>query len=306
MPTSLFTALITPFKEHGLDLDGFSENLQDQISAKIKGLLVLGSTGETPALSMDEKEALLKCLFNAVSPDQEVMVGTSSNNTNQAIENTLMAQHYNASSALIITPYYNKPTQRGIYKHFLKISENTSIPIILYNHPGRTGQNIEIETLKSLMKIPNIIGIKDASGDLGYIQQLAFSVASERNDFLIYSGDDFNALAYIALGACGLISVASNLIPRTIYNWLSIMLEHNFIDAQKYHKILFPFLQALNLETNPSPIKAAMNYCGKSAGELRLPLVEMDKENKLTLQNIINNTALIHGETQPQYHKAPV
>lgn len=306
MLPALYTALITPLEDNQLNLDGFSKNIQDQLNAGIKGLLVMGTTGETPTLSSAEKEALIKCLFENISTDVEVMVGTGSNNTTQAIENTLMAEHYKASSALIITPYYNKPTQRGIYEHFLKITENSSTPIILYNHPGRSGQNIEIETLKELMKIPNIIGIKDASGDLNYIQQIAYLVKSNRKDFLIYSGDDFNALAYIALGARGLISVASNLIPRTIYNWLSIMLEPNILASQKYHQLLFPLLQALNLETNPSPIKAAMNYCGKSAGGVRLPLVEMDENNKLILQNVINNTALIHGETQSQYHKTSV
>ncbi len=306
MLSNLYTALISPLKNNQLDLDGFSKNIQDQINAGIKGLLVLGTTGETPTLSSIEREALIKCLFENISTDVEVMIGTGSNNTAQAIENTLLAQHYKASSALIITPYYNKPTQRGIYEHFLKIAENSSIPIILYNHPGRSGQNIEVETLRGLMKIPNIIGIKDASGDLNYIQQLAYLVKTSREDFLIYSGDDFNALAYIALGAHGLISVASNLIPRTIYNWLSIMLEQNALASQKYHELLFPLLQALNLETNPSPIKAAMNYCGKSAGGVRLPLVEMDENNKLILQNVINNAALIHGEAQSQYHKTSV
>lgn len=299
---ALFTALITPFLNDQLDLDGFKKNLIEQRKQGVQGLLVLGTTSESPTLSPSEKEMLLKSAAEALDEESHLMVGVGTNSTKSTIENTHQAEHYGASSALIITPYYNKPSQEGLYHHFKTIASNSSLPIILYNHPGRSGQNIALDTLIELSKIPQIIGIKDASSDLSYIQKMLYFVPKVRPDFQIFCGDDFNALPYFSLGATGLISVASNLIPQTMKLWLEMLLSKDFPAALNQFKQLYALFNALNLEINPTGIKAALDLCGKPAGEPRLPLAPYSLENKEILKETLIQTECIHGEIKsPSY-----
>lgn len=302
----LYTALITPFIDEEVNYDGFSRNIQDQINADIKGLLIFGTTGESPTLSLDEKSNLLHTLNTHRQPDISLMVGIGTNCTKQTIHLAKHAESLKADCLLAITPYYNKPSQEGIYHHFKYIAENTTLPIVLYNHPGRSGQNIGMETLIKLMTIPNIVGLKDASGSLEYIQKLLYAQKQVRSDFLIYSGDDLNALPFMSLGAHGLISVASNLIPQTILKWVQLMLNHDYNNALKMHSKLYKFFEALCIETNPAPIKAAMNLCGKAAGSLRLPLVDLQEKNQEYLKQIINQTPSVYGEAQPKYSQTAI
>ncbi len=298
---ALTTALITPFKKGSLDTTGLVQNIEKQLLAGVKGLLFLGTTAETPTLSFEEQSQILEVGLQAASQTHN-MVGTGLNCTKMTIEKTLFAQSKGASSALVITPYYNNPTQQGIFKHFEKIAQNTSIPLVLYNHPGRSGQNISIQTLKKLAIIPNIVGIKDASGSLSYIQNLLFELPRLRSDFQVLSGDDFNLLSYMSLGAHGLVSVASNLIPSRIREWVDTLLEGDYAKGLNIHQNLFELLVALSIESNPIPIKTAMQLCQQPAGKLRAPLFEMEPHHLQHLQKILNNMELLRGQAQPQHH----
>lgn len=306
MTKSLYTALITPFLNEKVDYDGFCQNIQDQVKSKIKGLLLFGTTGESPTLSLGERGKLLEITKSQILPDISLMVGVGTHCTRHSIELIKHAETYKADCLMAITPYYNKPSQQGIYEHFKCLAENTSLPIVLYNHPGRSGQNISMETLSKLMQIPNIIGCKDSSGSLEYIQKLIYTRGQIRSDFLIYSGDDLNAFSFIALGANGLVSVASNLIPRTILQWIELMLDRDYAKTLNIHFQLYKFFEALCIEINPAPIKAAMNLCGKAAGSLRLPLVGMQNENKEYLKQIINQTPLVYGEAKSKHSQAAI
>lgn len=299
---ALFTALITPFIDDQVDYQGFEHNLKCQIQSGVEGLLVLGTTAESPTLSVDEKEKLIKKSSQLLGKKAHLMVGIGTNCTKSSIENAHIAEHYGASSALVISPYYNKPSQTGLLNHFKEIANNTSIPIVLYNHPGRSGQNISIETLQELVKIPQIIGIKDASSDLGYLQKMLYFIPKSRSDFKVFCGDDLNAIPYFSLGAQGLISVASNLIPSTMKSWISSLLLHDATRSMEQFKKLYALFSALNLEINPTGIKAALDLCEKPAGAPRLPLVAYSAENREILKQTLIQTEYIHGEIKsPSY-----
>lgn len=304
MIPSLYTALITPFNDRGIDYDGFLSNIQDQIKGQVKGIVLFGTTGEAPTINSEESIELLKLMKKCT--DINWMVGTGSNDTHKVLKNILQAADYGASSTLIVTPYYNRPTQSGIYQHFRYIAEQSPLPIMLYNHPVRTGQHILPDTLKKLMQFSNIIGIKDSYGDLNYIQQVLHLVKTERPDFKVYSGDDVNTLPYYSMGASGLISVAANLIPQTMQRFISNLDKKDFVNALDSHQKLFSLFQGLALESNPTPVKTAMTMCGKPAGLMRLPLCEMERINKQKLYQILNQTTIIHGEIKPQPCEATV
>lgn len=280
----LITALITPFKGGKLDLDGLEANIEFQIQSGVQGVLVLGTTGESPTLSLSERIAVIKKTVEVSSGRVFVMVGTGTNSTDSSIKFTCDAKELGADMALVVTPYYNRPTQEGIYQHFKEISEKSKFPICVYNIPKRAGQDIEVQTLKKMSKLPYIIGVKESSGDISKTIEVIKEIPEK---FLVWSGDDALVIPTIALGGYGLISVTSNLIPEKIAQIVKMASDGEFEKSRALFYQYLPLINALFLETNPIPLKAAMNFCGMPAGDLRLPLLPMQEENKKILQNLL-------------------
>ncbi len=291
--TGVHTALVTPFDEKGLLNESFlKQQIRFQLENDIDGLVVLGTTGETPTLKKEEKESIIKI---AVDENRKALkpailtVGTGSYSTEETIKNTAQAKNLGADCALIVTPYYNKPTQKGLYQHFKAVADACDIPIIVYNIAGRTGQNLSTETLKNLSEIKNIIGVKEASGSLTQMMDVYQSIVMQREDFCLLSGDDALTLASMAIGAHGVISVVSNLIPGLIKKMTNLLTIGNFEAARKLHYELLPLFKAAFIETNPIPIKFAMNHLGMNVGSCRLPLTELEPENEIILKGVLAN-----------------
>jgi len=287
----LFTAIITPFdKEGGLDEEGLRSNIDFQIEQGVDGIVPVGTTGESATLSEEEHKKVVEISIDQVNGRILVLAGTGSNNTSEAIDYTRHAKDAGADAALMITPYYNKPTQEGIYQHYKKVAEEVDIPIILYTVPSRTMVNIEPETTKRLSEISNIIGIKDASGNLN---QVSREIMLCGDDFAVLSGDDSLNLPLISLGGKGAISVASNIVPREMGDLVRSALNGNLERARELHYKLYPLCKILFIETNPAPVKAAMNMIGLSAGDPRLPLVSVRKESEEKIRSVLKDLDLI-------------
>lgn len=266
----IITALITPIKNGKIDLEGFRENLLFQIEGGVDSLLVLGTTGEGATLSDEERIEIIEAAVAIKKIPLMVNVGDIS--TQKTIQKALEAEKLGADSLLVIAPYYCRPTQEGLTCHFEAVAERTTLPIILYNHPKRTGVEIKLETLRRLSKKKNIIGIKDASGSISY----AASIRHALPDFQLFAGDDILSLPYQAIGATGLISVLSNLLPHAMTQ----------MDEELYRK-MFPLMEGSSIETNPVPIKTMMNLSGLPAGEVRLPLVPLSSQNKERIKKLL-------------------
>ncbi len=283
-----YTALITPFDIDGnVDYKQLKENICFQINNGIDGILALGTTAETPTLTYEEKEEILKICKETINGRVSFMIGTGTNSTATTIENTKNAESIGADIALIVTPYYNKPTQEGIYRHFESIAKSTSIPILVYNIKGRTGRNIETKTLERISKLEGVIGVKEASGDLNQIQEVISVIHSNNNNFNIMSGDDSLTVPLLSLGGNGVISVISNLYPKEVSSMVRNYLNDNIAEALKIHNKLLPIMKGAFIETNPSPIKEAMKVRSMDSGIVRLPLVEMNANNKELIKDIV-------------------
>ncbi len=283
-----YTAIITPFKTDGtLDEEGLRKNIRYQIESGIDGIVVLGTTGEASTLSWAEKENIIKIAREETLNKVHLMVGTGSNSTQTTIEQTQLAKQLGADSVLIVTPYYNKPTQEGIFRHFQAIAQNVNIPIMMYNIAGRCVINIETATLKRIAELPNVVGVKEASGNISQIQEVILNVARKRSGFSVMSGDDALTLSTMAHGGQGVISVASNLIPGEIKGLVKAALHGDFVHAQKHHEELLPLFKALFIETNPIPVKTAMRLWDMPAGGYRLPLCELLPENEQKLKEVL-------------------
>jgi len=287
-----YTALITPFKNGEVDYEGLKKLINYIINGGVDGILLDGTTAETPTLASYEKERIIERGIETVNKRVPVMVGTGSYSTKVTIENTKMAKEKGADLVLIVTPYYNKPTQEGIYHHFKAVVEEVDIQVVVYNIPGRTGRNIEVDTMARLSELPNIIGVKEASGNIDQIMRTYADISAKKN-FSIMSGDDNLTFPIMALGGVGVISVASNLIPDRVCKMVNAMLENKLKEARKIHYELLPFFKGIFIETNPAPIKEAMNMCNLPAGEVRLPLVPLKPENKEKLKNILISTGIL-------------
>ena len=293
----LFTAVVTPFLQSGeLDCEGLKTNLRFQIKNKVDGIVVLGSTGEDPTLTPQERETVIKIAVEEVKNKAQLFVGTGSNSTNDAIARTRKAKEMGADGALIVTPYYNKPTQEGLYLHFAAIADAVNFPICVYNIQGRTGQNLQTETLERLMTIPNIIGVKEGSCNMLQIIEVIAAAKKQRPDFKIMSSDDALTLPLMGCGGDGIISVASNLFPAAMKKLVDSALQGDFQSAQHWHYKLLPFFNACFIETNPIPIKAAMNYFEMPAGPNRLPLCNLSDSNFFKLHTILKGY-----EAQPSF-----
>ena len=285
--TGAITALITPFKEEEVDEEGFRENIQFQIDQGIDGVLALGSTGENATLTFEEQEKIIVSVIHQVKGRIPVIINTGDNGTLRTIIKTKIAKKHGADAALIVTPYYNKPTQEGIFRHFEAITSEVQLPIIVYNHPGRSGVNIELDTLLRISKLPNIIGVKESSSNIDQIGDV-IQAFSENTNFSILSGDDTLTFPLIALGGHGVISVAANVFPAQIKQMVHSALNGEYGNARSCHYKLLSFFKACFIETNPVPIKTMMNLLGMAAGEPRLPLCELKKENFQKIQNEIS------------------
>lgn len=288
LPDGTYTALITPFSGDAVDIPGLEKNIEFQIASGITGLLPLGTTGETPTLSAVEREQILTTTLKVNAGRVPVMVGTGHYSTAETCKQTQIAEELGADAALIVTPYYNKPTQNGILRHFEAVAKSTDIPIVVYNIQGRTGVNIETSTLRALSEIPQIVGVKEASGNISQIGDVLAGIQHQRPDFKVFSGDDALTLPVMALGANGVISVASNLYPASICKMVSEALSGNFEEARRRHFSLLPLFKALFLESNPVPVKYAMNIKGMAAGECRLPLTELQPTTREVLEGILS------------------
>jgi len=266
------TALITPFRDGAVDVPALRELIEWQIQSGIDGLVPCGSTGESATLTHAEHDAVVKLTIEQARRRVPVIAGTGSNSTAEAIRLTVAAAEMGADGALLLSPYYNKPTQDGIYRHYKTVAASVQIPILLYNIPGRTASNITPETVARLAEIKNIVGIKEASGSM---DQASDILKLAGDNITILSGDDSLTVPLIALGAQGVISTCSNAVPREMHDLATAALAGDFAKSREIHFRLLPLMRALFVETNPIPIKQALAYMGKCANELRMPLVPM-------------------------------
>ena len=280
----VFPAIITPFlKDESLDEEGLKRNIEYLNKTGIAGIVPCGTTGESATLTFEEHKRVVGIAVEASKVP--VIAGTGSNNTSEALELTRHAAKAGADAALLITPYYNKPNDRGMYEHFKKIAENCDIPIVLYNVPKRTGIDLKPELVAKLSRIKNIVAIKEASGSLS--QQSQIIEQTRGSDFVLLSGDDDLTLPTIALGGQGVVSVVANVAPRKTVTMVDAALKGDMEKARELHYELAPLVRAMFLETNPIPVKTAHKYLGLANGPLRLPLGEMAPEKEEKLKEIL-------------------
>ncbi len=285
-------AIVTPFYEGKVDEKSFKELLDFQIENGTDAIVPCGTTGESATLSYDEHERVIALAVEHVAGRVPVIAGTGSNSTKEAIKLTKFAKKIGADGCLMITPYYNKPTQNGLYEHYKKVAEEVDIPIILYNVPSRTGINMEPETVARLSEIKNIVGIKEASGSLRQISEIINLVDK---DFSVISGDDFITYPLLALGGKGVISVTANICPNLLARMCDAFFEGKIDEARDLHYKLWPLHKAMFLETNPIPVKAALELMGKISGEVRLPLTKLSEKNREKLKEVLSKFDLIRS-----------
>ena len=288
MFSGAFTALVTPFKNGEVDVEALESLVEFQIEGGIDGLVPCGTTGESPTLSEEEDRLVIETVVRVTAGRVPVVAGTGSNNTASAIKYTKMAEEVGADGSLQVAPYYNKPTQEGLFRHYAAIAENTSLPLVLYNIPGRTNVTIAPETIAQLAEIPNIVGVKESTLSMNMVSDIKRLCGEE---FDILSGDDPMTLPLLALGGTGVVSVASNIAPGAVSDMVAAMNSGNLARGRELHYGLLPLIRALSVETNPIPIKAAASLLGLCSDELRLPLVPMSGENLRNLQTVMEGSA---------------
>ncbi|MCG8450091.1 MAG: 4-hydroxy-tetrahydrodipicolinate synthase [Pirellulales bacterium] len=275
----LAVAMVTPFKDDQIDYDLFGEQIEFQIAAGTNTLCPVGTTGECPTLSHEEHERVIAFVCETVAGRVKVMPGTGSNSTSEALRLTKFAEKVGADAALQVAPYYNKPTQQGFYEHFKALAEQTGLPQCIYNIPGRTGKNIEPETIARLAELENIDLVKEATGSLDQ----ASSILTTTN-LTVLSGDDSLTLPLMSVGAHGVISVVGNLVPEDMLALIQAVHTGNLEEAQRWHHKLFPLCrEMLGLATNPIPVKSAMKILGRDTGELRLPMTPLSETEEVSL-----------------------
>lgn len=287
--TGTYTALVTPFRDGLVDEAALKQHVDSQTLNGISGLVPCGTTGESATLNYDEHIRVIELTIEAAASRVPVIAGTGSNSTAETIMLTRQAEKLGASAALLITPYYNKPTQQGLYEHYKKISEDTAIPLILYNVPGRTGVNMLPETVARLSELKNIVGIKEATGDL---KQVSDVMEFSKKSFIVLSGDDFTTLPMLAIGGHGVISVTSNVVPKEMSAMVRAYRSGAHEEALKLHFALAPLHRAMFLETNPIPVKTALAMMGQMKEEFRLPLVKMSEANRERLALVLTSYGL--------------
>ncbi len=284
-------AIITPFVENGtIDYDRFGELIDYQIDNDTDAIIVCGTTGESSTMNDFEHINAINYAVERVNGRVPVIAGTGSNDTSYAINLSKKAELLGVDAVLLVTPYYNKTTQRGLVEHFSKIAAAINIPIILYNIPGRTGMNIDVSTMEKLSSVENIVAIKEASGNISYVAKL---MSACRDRFDVYSGNDDMILPIMSLGGKGVISVLSHIIPKETHRMVQLCLENNFKEATDIQLNYLDLINALFCEVNPIPVKAALNIMGWNVGRCRLPLSELSDENYLKMKSILWSHGLI-------------
>ena len=283
------TALVTPFKDGAIDEKAFRDLIEFQIESGSDGLVPCGTTGESATLTHEEHSRVIELTIEAASGRVPVIAGTGSNSTAETIQLTKHAEASGASAALLITPYYNKPSQQGLYEHYKKISEEVSIPLLLYNVPGRTSVNMAPETIARLSELNNIVGIKEATGDLKQVSEV---IEYSTEGFAVISGDDFTTVPMLAIGAVGVISVTANIVPAEMSEMVNGYLEGRTKEALALHYRLATLHRSMFIETNPVPVKTALAMMGRIEEEFRLPLVRMSEANRAALLGALTTYGL--------------
>lgn len=286
----LYTALITPFKNGALDEKSFQSHVEWQIAEGVHGLVPCGTTGESPTLSYDEHIRVIALCVEVAKGRVKVLAGTGANSTDEAVMLTLRAREAGADGALIVSPYYNKPPAEGIFQHYKTISEKADLPIVVYNIPGRSVIDIKDDTMERLAKLPGIVGVKDATGDLARVSTLRARVS---NNFCLLSGEDMTAVAFNAQGGVGCISVTANIAPKLCAKLQEATLKGDYAQALELHDKIVPLHQAMFCETNPIPVKFAASLMGKCAPEYRLPLVPPSESAQTRIREVMQQAGLI-------------
>jgi 4-hydroxy-tetrahydrodipicolinate synthase len=277
--------MVTPFDEKGeVDYEQAKKLALALINSGSDGVVVVGTTGESPTLVRQEELRLFREIKAVIGDKGSVIAGTGSNSTAEAIEATKQAEKTGVDACLLVVPYYNNPTQEGLYQHFKTIAGNTNLPCIVYNVPSRTIRNLDKETLVRLSRIENIIGVKEASGNL---EQVAYAISNARKGFLVWSGNDSDTLPVLSLGGYGIISVASHLVGKQIKEMINYFMEGDTIKAAELHRYLMPLFKDLFVIANPMPVKYALNQVGFRAGKPRLPLIEPDEKTAALIMETV-------------------
>ena len=289
-----YVALVTPFKNQDVDEAAVRDLCEFVIAQGIDGIVPAGCTGEAATLTHDEQKKLIKLVVETVNKRVPVIAGTGSNNTKESLELTKYAKDAGADAAMLITPYYNKPTPQGQIRHYETVAKAVDIPIILYNVPGRTGICMTPQTIAELAKIDNIVAIKEASGSLDQVSQIRSLC-----DITVLSGDDSLTLPMMAIGATGVISVVGNIVPKKVSQLVKAFANGQLAEAQKIHYELVPLCKAMFMETNPLPVKTSLNMMGKIEAEFRLPLCEMRPENLPKLEKALKESGVLSTSHVP-------
>lgn len=288
---SVVTAMVTPFRDdHAVDLDRAQELASWLVEHGSDAVVVAGSTGESPTLTHREKAELFRAVAEAIQGRGKVICGTGTYSTSETLELTQAAEDAGADGLLVVTPYYNKPPQRGLVAHFERVADATELPMILYNIPGRTATRIEHDTLLALATRPNIVAVKDSTGDFQAVSRL---IAEAPEGFEIYSGDDWATFGYLCLGAVGVISVASHLVGPQIRQMIDLIETGDVAAARKRHEELSPLFNALFVTSNPIPLKAALEMVGRGCGEPRLPLVPASTDERARVRGALEDAGLL-------------
>ncbi|MEH7251141.1 4-hydroxy-tetrahydrodipicolinate synthase [Neobacillus niacini] len=284
----VLTAMVTPFDQHvEVDYNATRTLVNYLIENGTDGLVVAGTTGESPTLSSEEKVSLFKFVVEVVAGRVPVIAGTGSNNTRASIRLTKQAEEAGVDGIMLVTPYYNKPSQEGMYQHFKAIAEATSLPVMLYNIPGRSAVNMSVETTVRLSEISNIVALKEASGDLDAAAEI---ISHTPADFTLYSGDDGLTLPILSIGGAGVVSVSSHIIGNEMQEMVTLFKNGRVQEAAASHRRLLPLMKALFATPNPTSVKAALNMQGVQVGDVRLPLVPLTDEEMSALQNVLEAT----------------
>jgi 4-hydroxy-tetrahydrodipicolinate synthase len=286
-----FVAMVTPFRNGKVDEAKLRELVELHVANGTDGLIPCGTTGESPSLNHDEHRRVVEVVIEAARGRIRVVAGTGSNSTAEAIDLTKHAERAGASGALVVNPYYNKPTQEGLYRHFRAVAESVAIPVLVYNIQSRTAVNVETDTMARLARdVRNIVGVKEASGSLDQMSQV---IAACGPDFSVLSGDDNITLPLLAIGGSGVVSVIANILPRETADLVHAALDGDWKRARELHYRLFPLARAAFLETNPIPIKEAMAMAGMIEPEFRLPMCRMSDANREKLRAILKSYSLV-------------
>lgn len=286
----LLTAMVTPFDERGeVDYEQAKKLAGALLESGSDGVVVVGTTGESPTLTREEEIRLFAEVKSVVEGRGTIVAGTGSNSTTEAIATTKEAERVGVDACLLVVPYYNRPTQEGLYQHFKTVAENTSLPCLIYNVPTRTATGITAETVVRLAQIDNIVGIKEASGDLDQVSRI---ITATSEDFLVYSGNDNDTLPILSLGGCGVISVASHLVGKQMREMIASATAGRRDEAAQIHRHLLPLFNVMFVVSNPIPIKHALNHLGFRVGNPRLPLTQADEKAAAAIEDVLRGYSI--------------